>query len=305
MKYLSLFFFLLLWAVAGRAQHDRPWDSIEAIAKDAKGIVGVALEPVEAVSDAGIGAGANRGARTGFNDQRHFPMQSVFKFPLAMYILDQVDKGKLSLDQKIHILKKDWIPGMWSPMRDHYKSGDVRVALREILTYTVSNSDNNGCDLLFRLAGGPDQVHAYIRELGIDGIWILATEAEMARSWEVQYRNWATPAAMAALLKLFYSGKVLSAASTRWLLQRMTETTTGPKRIKGLLPSGVVVAHKTGTSNTNDAGITAATNDVGIITLPDGRHLIIVVFVSDAKADEATRERVIARIAKVAYDIMD
>ena len=62
----------------------------------------------------------------------------------------------------------------------------------------------------------------------------------------------------------------------------------------------MTVAHKTGTSYTNQEGITAATNDVGIITLPDGSHLIISVFIKDAHADEATREAVIARIAAAA-----
>jgi len=62
-----------------------------------------------------------------------------------------------------------------------------------------------------------------------------------------------------------------------------------------------VVAHKTGTGGTRDS-ITSATNDIGIITLPNGTHLAVAVFVSDSSADEATRESVIARIAKAAWD---
>jgi beta-lactamase class A len=81
----------------------------------------------------------------------------------------------------------------------------------------------------------------------------------------------------------------------------MIESPTGQKRLKGLLPKGTVVAHKTGTSGTRD-GVTAATNDVGIITLPNGRHLAVAIFVSDSPADEATRERVIAEIAKALWD---
>jgi len=48
--------------------------------------------------------------------------------------------------------------------------------------------------------------------------------------------------------------------------------------------------------------VTAATNDIGIITLPNGRHLAIAVFVSDSPADEATREGVIGRIAKTVWE---
>jgi beta-lactamase class A len=81
----------------------------------------------------------------------------------------------------------------------------------------------------------------------------------------------------------------------------MTESTTGPQRLKGLLPVGTNVAHKTGTSGT-EKGITAATNDIGIITLPNGKHLAIAVFVSDSPADEATREGTTAKIAKAVWD---
>ena len=52
----------------------------------------------------------------------------------------------------------------------------------------------------------------------------------------------------------------------------------------------------------NDKGVAAATNDAGIVTLPDGRHYGIVVFVSNSTDDEKTRENVIAQIAKVMWD---
>ena len=81
----------------------------------------------------------------------------------------------------------------------------------------------------------------------------------------------------------------------------MTETTTGLKRIKGLLPDGTVVVHKTGTSSTVN-GVMAATNDVGLVTLPNGRHIAIAVFVSDSPANDVIREEVIAKVAKAAWD---
>jgi beta-lactamase class A len=74
-----------------------------------------------------------------------------------------------------------------------------------------------------------------------------------------------------------------------------------PNRIKGELPAGTIVMHKSGTSDTRN-GVTYATNDIGLIMLPDGRRLAIAVFITDSTADEATRDAVIARIAKAAYD---
>jgi len=85
-------------------------------------------------------------------------------------------------------------------------------------------------------------------------------------------------------------------------MKKLVETTTGPKQIKGLLPAGTVVAHTTGRSATNNAGLTAATNDVGIITLPNGQHLTLAIFTGNSTADLDARESVIARIAKAIWD---
>ena len=123
----------------------------------------------------------------------------------------------------------------------------------------------------------------------------------MSRDHMAQYRNYSTPDAAVALLKALYSGRTLSTASSQLVLDDMTASTPGPRRLKGLLPPGTVVAHKTGTDGTRD-GMTRATNDIGIITLPDGRHLAVAVFVKDSTADEATREGTIAKIAKAAWD---
>lgn len=265
-------------------------EQIEKISKDAQGRVGASilvLETGEAVS---------------FNGDQKFPMQSVYKFPIGMTVLSQVDKGALKLDEKVRIERSDLVPAKaHSPIRDKHPQGGVELSVRELLRYMIVESDGTACDVLLRVLGGADRVNAYLHDLGVAGIIIATTEKEMAESEDVQYRNSSTPDAMVGLLRAFYEGRGLSTASRTQLLQWMTETGTGPHRIKGQLPAGTVVAHKTGTSNTVD-GLTRATNDVGIITLPSGQHLILAVFVSDSKAQEDVREGVIARIARAAYD---
>ena len=272
------------------AQVDSLRAKIEQISIRSRGIVGVALEVIET------------GDTLTVNGNWHFPMQSVYKFPLALAVLHQVDEGKLSLEQKIHISKSDLLPNTWSPLRDKYPEGNFDLSLEEILTVTASQSDNNGCDILFRLMGGPKNVDQYIHGFGITGIAIVATEEEMHKEWNVQYGNWSTPSANLQLLKMFHRRSILSRQSTDFLRQIMVKTTTGQRRLKGLLPPDAIVAHKTGSSGPNNHGVTAATNDVGILTLPDGRHLAIVVFVSDALAEEPILEGIIAEIAKAAWD---
>jgi beta-lactamase class A len=166
----------------------------------------------------------------------------------------------------------------------------------------ISLSDNNACDILLDKLGGVKPVMDYLGGIGIKGIVVDASEADMGAAWEVQYTNWCKPAAMVHLLDIFYQGKALSKAGTDTLMKKMMETTTGPKKIKGLLPVGTIVAHKTGGSDTNTAGLTPATNDVGIITLPNGQHLALAVFVGNSTADLDTREGVIAQITKAIWD---
>ncbi len=290
-KFIAASFILIIFSVSlSHAQKADLLTQIEAIAPESKGIVGVSILNIES------------GDTVNFNAHSRLVMHSVFKFPIAMAVLNLVDKGKYKLDQKIKLRKSDMAaPKAYSPLRDKYPDG-TEMALSDILGYMISQSDNTACDYLLKKIGGPQVVEDYIKSLGVKGIAIKASEADMASAWEVQYTNWGKPADLVQLLNILYQGKALSKTSNDFLLKIMTETTTGPNRIRGLLPKDAVVAHKTGTSGTNDAGLTPATNDIGIITLPNGKHLAIAIMVCNSKANEATREGVIAKIAKAAWD---
>ena len=230
----------------------------------------------------------------------HFPMQSVYKFHLALAVLARVDQGKLSMDQKVFIRKDDYFP-THSPIAEKYPGGNVALTISELLSYTVSASDNNGCDILFKLVGGPKSVDTYIRGLGVGDIAIVNTEQEMHQRWDAQFNNWTTPQAMVQVLELFYQKKILTAQSRDLLVGIMEQTITGKKRIKGQLPAGTVVAHKTGMGG-NDAGVISAMNDVGVVTLPSGDHFAIALFVSNPKDSIETVEAVMAKISKLVFD---
>jgi len=264
-------------------------NEIEQITLAAKGRVGVAEVVLET------------GEKVSLNPHDHFPMQSVYKLPIGMAVMKQVDAGKITLDQKVFLTKSDFVrAGQHSPIRDKYPSG-TELTLSELLRYSISESDGTASDVLMRLAGGAEAVQSYLGELKINEMVIANTEKEIGQDWETQYRNWSSPEAAVSLLRALHERRGLSESSQALLLKLMTESTPGPKRLKGLLPAATVVAHKTGTSGTQK-GITAATNDIRIITLPNGRHLAIAVFVSDSAAHEATREGVVARIAKAVWD---
>lgn len=279
--------------------------SISSYAQQRKQDLKKTIETIVSKHTAKIGFSVidlQNGDTIGFNGKARYPMQSVYKFHLALAVLKQVDEGRLKLDQQIFVTAKDLLPNTWSPLRDKYPQGNVFIPLTEILSYTVSQSDNNGCDILFRLVGGPSEVDRFIYSTGIKDVSIVVTEEEMHLDEKVQFKNWSTPFAAVQLLKLFYDKKILSASSNDFLWDIMVKTTSGPNKIKGLLPKETIVAHKTGSSGINPEGITTATNDIGIITLPNGKHFAIAVFVSMTREEEKETDRIIAECSKVAWD---
>jgi beta-lactamase class A len=263
--------------------------SVRQIASQADGRVGAAVCLIET------------GQAFALAGDERFPMQSVYKVPIALALLHEVDAGGLRIDQVVDVTPSQLQPAsLYSPIRQKFPAG-ARLTLRQLIGYAVSQSDNVASDILLGLAGGPERVTARLRSLGIDEVTVATTERQMDADPAAQHRNWATPRGAVGMLAVLHAGAGLSPASQAVLREAMVSTVTGPGRIKGLLPPGTVVAHKTGTSGTL-AGRAAATNDIGIVTLADGRHLAVAVFVADSAADLAKRESVIARIARAAYD---
>lgn len=262
---------------------------IEQLALSGKGRVGVTATILET------------GETASLNGKERFPMQSVYKFPIALAILKQIDNRKLKLDQKIQIQTSDFVgKSQRSPLRDENPNG-VELTIEQILKFAVSESDGTASDVLFKLVGSSEGMREYLDKISIREIAAVNTEKEIGTDWETQYRNYASPEAAVELLRAFYEHHAVSEQNQSLLMKMMIETPTGLNRLKGLLPEKTIVAHKTGTSGSKD-GITAATNDIGIVTMPNGKHLAIAVFVSDSPADEKTREETIAKIAKAAWD---
>lgn len=236
------------------------------------------------------------------NNNFRYPTQSVYKFHLALAVLDYLNKNNLTLDHQLYVKKGDLLPNTHSPLRDDYPQGEMYLSVADIIRYTVSKSDNNGCDILFRLVGGTAVVDRYIRGLGLSEFAIAATEEEMHGSWEVQYTNWSTPYTAAQALEIFRTQDILPQPFHDFLWDTLAGTTTGGNKIKALLPEGTFVAHKTGSSFRNAEGLKAAENDIAIIQLPDGRYYSLVVFVADSMESNDVNCGIIAQISKAVYD---
>lgn len=239
------------------------------------------------------------------NAEKKLPMQSVFKYHIALAVLDLVDKGKLSLDQKVFIKKSELLPNTWSPIREKNPEGNFEMPISELIEYSVAMSDNVGCDVLLRLIGGPKVVHDFLISKGAKDTQIVYNEELMQSAWKNQYENYTTMKSATKLLNDFYKSKILSKKSTEFLLAVMYRTSTGLNKIVEQLPKSAKVAHKTGSSGKNNAGLTGAENDIAIITLPNGKTYAIAIFVSDSTESYDVTCKLISDISKVVYEILE
>ncbi len=262
------------------------------IADEAKGRVGVAAVVLET------------GEAAFLNADEHYPMQSVYKLPIAMAMMEQIRLGNHDLDEVIGVTKDEMVrQGQASALRDKNPDGG-EFTIRELIRLALVESDGSASDVLLRVLGGPSVVQSYLTQIGINDMKVVNTEKEIGRDWETQYENWTTPREAVELVRSIkekWENDLDLEQKELRLIKFMKESIPGKNRLKGLLPKKTVVAHKTGTGGTQDR-ITSATNDIGVIYLPNGNHLAVAVFVSDSRADEKNREGVIAKIARAAFD---
>jgi beta-lactamase class A len=199
-----------------------------------------------------------------------FPMASTVKIAVAANYLAQVEAGRRSLDDRI--------------------SGRSARSLMEAM---MIHSDNHATDILMRDLGGPATLQKWLTQQGVTGLRIDRNIAGLlaAKRDLRDIRDSSTPLAMVDLLKRLDSGAMLRPQSRYYLLDLMARCATGSNRIRGLLPAGTPVQHKTGT-------LSGYTSDVGFITLPNGRRIAVALFARQG----ANRPATIARAARAIFD---
>jgi len=262
---------------------------IESILKQYNAVVGISVTHLETNETFSI------------NDKIKFPMQSVYKFPLALAILNQVEQGNLSLQKIVEVKKEMHSFYNWSPLKKIHPEELIKISIEELLYFVISKSDNLACDVLFNIMKGTKNVNSYIHQLGFKEIEIAYTEKEMYKNPSLMYKNYCRPATMNAILKSFFEGKLLNPTNTKFLMHLMIESENSFARLKGNLAPETIVAHKTGTGDSKE--MINACNDVGIINLPNGKHVAMSVFVMNSKETYETTESIIAQISEEVYSL--
>lgn len=238
------------------------------------------------------------------NNKEQYPTMSVYKFHIALAVLEKINKEGIDLDSKILVKKSTIQKNTHSPLREKYPTdADFKISIRELIEYMVAKSDNNACDILIKYMGGVYTVNSFFMDRGFSGILISGTEKQMHTKWEWQYLNLTYPYSSVRVMDSFLKGKIITNPQHfKFLKNILISTETGPDKIKGLLPQGIVVGHKTGSSFRNEDGKKAADNDLGFIVLPNGKTVVLGVFVKDSYEDDKTNAQIIAEISKLIYD---
>ena len=297
-----------------RASHAVLQGKLEALARRARpGVLGITvLDP-------------QSGERWRVNAERAYPMMSVFKAPVAAAVLARIDSGTLTMHETVTLTRADLVAGSAVPsIGAHFHGERMSFTVRQLLTAAVSESDNTAVDALLKLVP-PQDVTAFLRAHGITGMRVDMGEAGVGRVFEhlapgrtapadeteqaqelrlqrgyraylADPRNRSTPDAAADLLRQLQRGVLLSPSSTHALLV-LLQAQTQPSRLRQGLPHDVQLADKCGTSYTL-GGLTAAYNDIGILTWPDGRSVIVAAFLTASTASKAEREALFADLAR-------
>ncbi|HKV98172.1 MAG TPA: class A beta-lactamase [Vicinamibacterales bacterium] len=259
-----------------------------------------------------------------------FPMQSVMKLPVTISALEGVDRGKWRLDDEVLVRKQD-LSVFVQPIAKLVGADGFKTTIGDLVRRAIVDSDSAATDILIAKLGGPLAVQLTLNRGGVTGVRVDRDEKHLQTEindlvWRDEYldppvldraissvpesrrdaafqaylkdqRDTSTPRGMTVLLESLASGRLLSASSTQFLLETLRQTTTFPDRLKAGVPDGWTIGHKTGTSG-SWRGVTAAFNDVGIVTSPKGETISIAVFISDSKASDKDMAKLMADIAR-------
>ena len=210
------------------------------------------------------------GSTISFNGHQAFPMASTMKIAVAAAYLAEVDAGRRSLDDLI--------------------SGAPAYKLMDVM---ITRSNNRATDQLMAALGGPAAINAWLHAHKLSGIRVDRTIAQLLsdRRDLRDIRDSSTPTAMLGLLRVIDSRSALKPESRQLLLDMMHRCATGSNRIRGILPDGAKVEHKTGT-------LSGYTGDVGYLTTPNGQRIAVAFFARGG----SNRPAVIATAARQIYD---
>lgn len=266
-------------------------DTLEGIAAKYPGEVGIAL----LTSD---------GDTVVVNNDAKYPLMSVFKLHQAMALCDDFERRGISLDSVVTVNSGELNPDTWSPMLKDHTGPRIELPVRELLRYTLMQSDNNASNYMFDRMLSVARTDSFAAvNIPRESFGLAVSEADMWSDHSRCYENYSSPLGAALLIDRLYTDSTVCAAERDFICTALRECKTGTDRIVAPLvdKAGVTVGHKTGSGFRNDDGVLSAHNDVAFVTLPDGRHYALAVLVKDFHGSEQEAAKVIAEVSAAVY----
>lgn len=299
-------------------------DALFAIASPFDGYLGVAVHDIE------------RGRTVDFNGERLLPQQSLSKLWVTLAALRMVDAGELDLNERVSLRSSD-LTVFHQPVRKIVLArGAFTTTYGDLMRRAITESDNTANDMLLKRVGGPAGARNAIRAAGLGAIQFGPGEVPMqsaiaAMEWDPSYSigkaffearkrvpaaarkaafdayvedpvDGARPRDMALALSRLAQGELLEPGTTALFLQLLDDVKSGPNRLKGGVPPGWSIGHKTGTGQVLDTvppgviGEQAGYNDVGVLTAPDGARYVVVVMIGRTATPVPERMELMHRI---------
>lgn len=259
---------------------------LTAIADSAKGDVGIAL-----IYD---------GDTLTVNNDAIYPMMSVFKLHQAVALCRMFEENGTSLDSVMTLRRSELDPDTWSPMLKDHSGEEISLPMRRLLEYTLIESDNNASNEMFVRLMSPAACDSVIAGIIPRGSFeIRFNEAEMQDDHSRAYSNRTSPLGAAILIDRLFTDTLVGKSYQDFIKSALMRCQTGPDKISAALSEreGLTIGHKTGSGYRDENGRLAASNDVAFVTLPDGRHYSLAVFVKDFDGTDAEAAATIARIS--------
>lgn len=267
---------------------------LTAIADSAKGDVGVAL-----IYD---------GDTLTVNNDAIYPMMSVFKLHQAVALCRMFEENGTSLDSVMTLRRSELDPDTWSPMLKDHTGEEISLPMRRLLEYTLIESDNNASNEMFVRLMPPAACDSVIAGIIPRGSFeIRFNEAEMQADHSQAYSNRTSPLGAAILIDRVFTDTLVGKDYQDFIKSALMRCQTGPDKISAALSEreGITIGHKTGSGYRDENGRLAASNDVAFITLPDGRHYSLAVFVKDFDGTDAEAAATIARISEAVIKALE
>ena len=286
-------------------------DRIEALGRRFDGKAGISIYSLR------------EGWQADYNATSLFPQQSCSKLWVAITAMDAVDKGRVSLNDKVTLGRSDLTLFHQPIQAKVLGKGGHTTTLGSLLFTAITQSDNTANDKLMRSVGGPQAVREMIDAKGLGSIRFYDGERALQSKiagliWSQSYSigdafykargalpmsvrrasferyvsdpyDGAAPHAVALALARLKRGELLSSASTQRLLSTMASTKTGGLRVRAALKPGWKWSHKTGTGQ-NFQGRVGGINDIGLLTAPDGSTYAMAIMTVPDKSDGAAQE---------------